>query len=130
MDRKLSDNAVAIATMALGPHFAGLTPEVLKTALSLVQTGAKEPAPDRLISAVEGARLLGISRRTFDRLGNDGPLTRVRITPAHTRKDGREIGGLVRFRLSDVQKFGALAMSFSPAAPAGQTATGESKAVR
>ena len=102
---RIPESALQIAALALKESVPELTKEMLRDALDgRLLSKQKEQGPDRLVSAVEGARLLGISRRTFDRLANAGCIHRVRLTQGHFRKDGREIGGSVRFRLSEVQR--------------------------
>ena len=105
--RRIPDSALQIAALALRDALPSLTKETLRDALNnQLRTPSGEGAtePDRLVSASEGARMLGVSRRTFDRLANIGRIHRVRLTQGHRRGDGREIGGSVRFRLSDVQR--------------------------
>lgn len=103
---RIPESALQIAALALKDSLPDLTKEMLREALDcrLQPVVGKDTGPDRLVSAVEGARLLGVSRRTFDRLANAGNIHRVRLTQGHYRKDGREIGGSVRFRLSDVER--------------------------
>jgi len=102
---KIPDSALQIAALVLNGSLPNLTKETLREVLAhaLVPKGV-DSEPDRLVSAPEGAKMLGVSRRTFDRLANIGRIQRVRLTQGHLRGDGREIGGSVRFRLSDVQK--------------------------
>ena len=103
---RIPESALQIAALALKDSLPDLTKEMLREALDcrLQPVVGKENGPDRLVSAVEGARMLGVSRRTFDRMANVGCIHRIRLTQGHYRRDGREIGGSVRFRLSDVQK--------------------------
>lgn len=104
--KKIPESALQIAALALKGSLPSITKEMLRDALDsrFQPVTSKDQEPDRLVSAVEGARLLGISRRTFDRFANAGCIHRVRLTQGHYRKDGREIGGSVRFRLSEVQR--------------------------
>lgn len=106
MDRKhqrIPDNVIAIAVMALIQYFPELTPDRLNMALASLHTETTQAEQDRLVSAIDGAKLLGVSRRTFDRLSVARKISKVVITQPHLRADGREVGGSVRFRLSDVK---------------------------
>ncbi|MHB1433604.1 MAG: helix-turn-helix domain-containing protein [Streptosporangiaceae bacterium] len=63
-----------------------------------------DAVPDRLITAAEAARRLGVSARTVDRLAERGDLERVKVL------------GATRFRASDVAAIVAHGAPFRRAA--------------
>jgi len=98
-------SSIAIAHMALKEAVPGLTPESLEEAVRFVQSKGKLQDNGGLLKGKDAAKLLAVSRRSFDRLVASGRVEKVVITPPHARKDGREIGGCTRYRVSDLQAF-------------------------
>jgi len=81
----------------------GLDEVELKARLDAPPPG-QEPPTERLLQPTEAARLLGICRKSLDRLEKLGKIKKIKIFGGHQDNRGRSIGGRVGFRLSDVQK--------------------------
>ncbi|OGV56650.1 MAG: hypothetical protein A2X49_08705 [Lentisphaerae bacterium GWF2_52_8] len=112
--KTLPKHALELAVMALAPHLrgAGLTPEDLQKALDTIRAKPVHSHPslemeDRLITPKEAAKLIGVSRRTIDSYAAEGRLTKIRLShggQAFVHGCLKEVGGAVRFRVSEVKK--------------------------